>query len=201
MSIKLTYFDFNGGRGEECRLALHVAQVPFDDQRIGFADWASLKPQTPWKNLPVLELDGQAIGQTNAILTWIGRGHDLHPTDPWEAARHEAVLSAAEDLRHAVGPTLRMSDPTEKQAAREALAKGYIPQWGADVEAQIGEGPFLAGDRIHIADLKLFVVVNWFAIGAVDHIPGEVFSDCPKLNALHQAVAQHPAVQSWYAAH
>lgn len=37
MTPTLTYFDFDGSRGLECRLALHVAGVPFQDVRIGRA--------------------------------------------------------------------------------------------------------------------------------------------------------------------
>ena len=36
---KLTYFDIPTSRGEECRLALHVAGVAFEDNRIRHAAW------------------------------------------------------------------------------------------------------------------------------------------------------------------
>ena len=31
---RLTYFDFAGSRGEECRIALHLAGIDFDDVRV-----------------------------------------------------------------------------------------------------------------------------------------------------------------------
>ena len=31
---RLTYFDFAGSRGEECRIALHLAGIDFDDMRV-----------------------------------------------------------------------------------------------------------------------------------------------------------------------
>ena len=34
MTVSLTYFDFEGSRGLECRLALKAAGVPFEDVRI-----------------------------------------------------------------------------------------------------------------------------------------------------------------------
>jgi len=200
MSIKLSYFDFSGSRGEECRLALHIAGQEFEDHRIPGSTWADHKMGTPWHNLPVLEVDGRVLGQSNAILTWIGRSYGLLPTDPWEAARHEALLDAGEEARHQIVPTLRMKDPEEKKAARLALADGYLKHWGANVEAQIGEGPFVGGSDLSVADLKVYMVVNWIVSGVIDDMPTDIFAPYPKLTALHAAVKQHPDVKSWYAA-
>jgi len=53
---KLTYFDAPVSRGEECRLALHLADIDFEDVRINAAAWPAMKEQTPYGGLPVLEL-------------------------------------------------------------------------------------------------------------------------------------------------
>jgi hypothetical protein len=55
---RLIYFDAPVSRGEECRLALHLAGLDFDDVRVAQADWPALKPATPFGGLPVLELPG-----------------------------------------------------------------------------------------------------------------------------------------------
>jgi len=52
---KLIYFDAPVSRGEECRLALHLAGIDFEDVRINSAAWPALKDQTPYGGLPVLE--------------------------------------------------------------------------------------------------------------------------------------------------
>src|SRR5687768_1235718 len=126
---RLIYFDAPVSRGEECRLALHVAGVDFDDARIKGADWPAMKGETPYGSLPVLELPGHApLAHSNAILVMIGRQHGLHPKDEIEAARHEGMMAHVEDLRCVVGPTIRMGEP-EKKAAREALVGDYLPAW------------------------------------------------------------------------
>ena len=141
----LIYFDAPVSRGEECRLALHLAGVDFEDRRIPMADWPALKASTPYGALPVLELPGQPpLGQTNAILVLIGRQHGLHPTDPVEAARHEALMAHVEDLRAAVSPTIRM-EADEKRRAREALVASFLPAWAAAAERQITASPFFGG--------------------------------------------------------
>jgi prostaglandin-H2 D-isomerase / glutathione transferase len=200
MTIKLTYFDAPVSRGEECRLALHVAGVEFEDVRVQMADWAALKPQMPFGALPVLEMPGQpALGHSNAILVLIGRRYGLHPKDDFEAARHEAMMSHVEDLRAAVGPTLWIKDEAEKKKAREALASTFLPNWAASTEKHLGDGPFFAGATLHVVDLKLYMAVRWFAGGKVDHIPATIFAAYPKLNRLFEAVRDDARVKAWYA--
>jgi glutathione S-transferase len=196
---KLTYFDAPVSRGEECRLALHLAGVDFDDVRIKPADWPGIKAQTPYGGLPVLELPGKAaLAHSNAILVLIGRRHGLHPADDFVAARHEGMMQHVEDLRAVVSPTLRMGE-AEKKAAREALAAGFLPAWAAAAEKNITEGPFFGGAKIHVVDLKIHMAVRWFNGGKVDHIPATIFAGYPRLVGVHDAVRDHPGVKSWYA--
>ena len=197
---KLTYFDMPVSRGEEARLALHLAGVDFEDNRIKPVDWPQLKATTPFGSLPVLELPGHPpLAQSNAILTLIGRRHGLHPSDDFEAARHEAMMAHVEDLRAAVGATLRIADPELKRTTREGLVAGFLPTWAAHAERQLGDGPFLAGAKLCVADLKLHMAVRWFNAGKVEHIPATVFAAFPKLVRVHDAVRDHEGVKSWYA--
>jgi glutathione S-transferase len=197
---KLTYFDAPVSRGEECRLALHLAGVDFEDVRIKGVDWPQLKNQTPFGSMPILDLPGKPpLAQSNAILVFIGRSHGLHPKDDFEAARHEAMMAHVEDLRATVTPTLRIQDPEEKKKAREALAANYLHLWAARAEKQIDQGPFFGGEKIHVVDLKLHMAVRWFNSGRVDYVPATVFDDFPKLNRIHDAVRDHAGVKAWNA--
>ena len=197
---KLIYFDAPVSRGEECRLALHIAGVDFEDVRIKFDAWPALKPQTPYGAMPVLELPGQApLAHTNAILLLIGRRHSLHPSDDIEAARHEGMMQHVEDLRGVVGPTLRMAE-AERKAAREAIAANYLPAWAQAAEKNIpAAGPFFGGAKVNVVDLKLHMAVRWFIGGKVDHIPATIFAGYPKLMRVHDAVRDHAGVKGWYA--
>ena len=197
---RLTYFDAPASRGEECRLALHLAGIDFEDNRISQAAWPALKEQMPYGTMPVLELPGHPpLAQTNPILVLIGRRHGLHPTDDFEAARHEGMMQHVEELRHNVSPTLRMGD-AEKKAAREALVAGFLPAWGRAAERNlVSVGPFFAGAKIHVVDLKLHMAVRWFLGGKVDHIPATIFAAFAKLIGVHDEVRDHPGVKAWYA--
>jgi prostaglandin-H2 D-isomerase / glutathione transferase len=196
---KLTYFDAAASRGEECRLALHLAGLPFEDERLSGDQWAARKASTPFGALPVLTVDGRQLAQSNAILRFIGSQHGLHPAEPFEAALHESVMCAVEDLRTRMGPIIRIKDEAEKKRVRQEAAAGYLQEWGAAVEKQIGAGPFLAGAKPSVADLKLFVAVGAYLKGTFDHIPRDVFHAFPGLLRLVEAVKQHPKVVDWYA--
>jgi len=186
-------------RGEECRLALHLAGVDFDDVRINATDWPAMKEQTPYGGLPVLELPGRpAFAHSNAILVLIGRRHGLHPADDFDAALHEGMMQHVETLRAVVSPTLRMGD-VEKKVAREALVAGFLPAWAKAAEKNIASAPFFGGKAIHVVDLKIFMAVRWFSGGKVDHIPATIFADYPRLTGVHDAVRDHAGVKSWYA--
>jgi glutathione S-transferase len=200
---KLTYFDAPMSRGEECRLALHVAGVDFEDNRIKRDDWAALKPTTPFGSLPTFEVPGKPVlAQSVAILTYVGRNHGLLPKDEFEAARDVAMMCHVEDLRAHISPTMRMTDADEKKRARENLATNYIPAWAKYAEAQISDGgPFFGGSSIQVVDFKILLIVRWLRGGALDHIPTTVLAAYPKLNRVHDAVENHPAVKAWYAKH
>ena len=105
-------------------------------------------------------------------------------------------MASAEDVRTA-GTAATSDDADTKRTLREAFADGPLKRWAANVQAQI-EGPFLGGDTLSVADLKVFVLMRWFVSGGVDHVSKDVFADFPKLT--HQAVSTHPgAAVGWYA--
>jgi glutathione S-transferase len=153
----------------------------------------------PYGSLPVFEVPGRPpFAHSNAILVLIGRRHGLHPKDDFEAARHEGMMQHVEDLRAALGPTIRMGE-AEKKTAREALVAGYLPQWAEAAERNIGDGPYFGGTDIHVVDFKIHLVVRWLTSGKLDHIPATIFSGSPKLMRVHDAVRDHARVRDWYA--
>jgi glutathione S-transferase len=124
--LKLTYFDFHGGRGEPARLALSMGGIAFEDDRVPFADWERRKEGTPFGALPVLEVDGQVVAQSNTINRYVGKLADLYPSDPWQAALCDEAMEAVEDITNKISATLFLPEE-EKKAQREALVDGPIP--------------------------------------------------------------------------
>jgi glutathione S-transferase len=197
---KVTYFDFSGSRGEEVRLALVIAGIAFEDVRIKDEEFAQLKSKLPFGALPIFEVPGHGVfAETNAILRLIGRVYGLHPNDPWESARHDAVLDACEELRQRLSATSRIADPAEKKKAREGLATGFILHWAQGIERLIGQGPFVGGAKPVVADIKIYMIAKALSGGTYDDVPATILDSFFRLKAVAAGIASHPAVLAWYA--
>src|SRR5262249_56515180 len=108
--LKLSYFDFHGGRGEPARLALSMGGIPFEDDRVPPSEWERRKLNTPFGALPVLEVDGQTLAQSNAINRYVGKLADFYPTDAWQAGLCDEVMEAVEDINTKLAPTFFLPD-------------------------------------------------------------------------------------------
>lgn len=200
-ALKLTYFDFHGGRAEPVRLALHLGGVAFEDHRFAFPQFAEVRRQTPFGQVPVLSVDGKLISQSDAILRYAGKLSGLYPVDPLQALLCDEVNFVVEEHAIKMDPTYRLSGE-EQKAARLALVNGSLPvllKWLAQRLAEQG-GKFFGGDQANIADLKVFVNTRGLSSGRLDHIPVTLVQDlAPSLIEHAQRVADLPEVQAYYA--
>ena len=96
--LVLTYFDFDGSRGEAARLAMHLAGIAFEDKRIARSDWPAMRDTTPYQALPIFEVDGKVIAQSNTINRYVGKLAGLYPKDDWQAAIADELMDAVEDI-------------------------------------------------------------------------------------------------------
>lgn len=202
--LKLTYFDFNGGRGEACRLALAIGKVPFEDDRVGLADWPAVKDTTPFGQVPVLYVDGEAITQTNTINRYVGKLAGLYPESALAAAHCDEVMSAIEDVMYRIVPTLFMQDEDEKRAARQELANGPIPLFVKRIGEMLAArgGEYFADGKLTVADLKVFLFVRYLRSGMLDYVPTDIPDTvAPNLVAHFERLNSHPAIVAWYADH
>ena len=200
--LVLTYFDFDGGRGEAARLVMHLAGIPFEDKRIAGKDWPALRDSTPFQAMPVLEVDGKVITQSNTINRYLGKLAGLYPKDDWQAALVDEVMDAVEDISTKIANTIFLEDEAKKKA-REALAAGPIPRFLQQFDARLkaGGGEWFVEKRLTVADIKCFLWVRWLKSGALDHIPADIVDKNAPLLAKHlERVKSHPKIAAYYAA-
>lgn len=199
--LKLTYFDFSGGRAEPARLALHIGGIPFEDHRFAPADFPEIRKATPLGQVPTLQVNDVQVTQSDAITRYAGKLAGLYPEDPFQALLCDEVLGALEDINISIGATFRMTGD-ELKNARQALAAGTLPKYLRWLEQQLAShgGEFLADHRLTIADLKAFVILRWLGSGKLDHIPVDLIETAaPKLQDYVSRIAKLPAIVEYYA--
>jgi glutathione S-transferase len=200
-TYKLTYFDFDGGRGEPIRIAFHAAGIAFEDKRLSFAQFSEMRQGTRFNSLPVLEIDGVAVTQSNAICRYVGRMAGLYPADHLQALYCDEVLDAQEDLSHHIGPTFGLKGE-ELRLAREKLVHGWMSVFlrGLDQLLVRGGGKYFASQGLSMADLKTFVQTRWLRSGRLDHVPTDLVQTlAPGLVEHQERVGNDPRVVAYYA--
>jgi len=197
----LTYFDFDGGRGESIRLAFHIGGIDFEDVRLKFPQFQEARQSFRFHALPVLEIDGRQITQSNSILRHVGRLAGLYPTDDLQTLHCDETMDAVEDMNHAVGKTFGLKGDAMKQA-RQDLVNGRLTTYikGLDELLVRGGGRYFADGRMTVADLKVFVETRNLARGTLDHVPTDIVEGlAPALAEHRDRIANDPAVVSYYA--
>lgn len=121
----------------------------------------------PAGRVPVLELDdGQTLTESAAIVEYL---EELHPDppmigrDPYERAKVRALERIGGDLITRAQLWLMHSSAyfagrVVAQPAVAAAAKPMVDELLNALEQHIGESPFLAGDKVTIADCTLFAM-------------------------------------------
>ena len=152
------------------------------------SDYLRVNPQGA---VPALELEnGEVLTENAVILQYLGDrsgSPDLLP--PLGDFRRYRVLEwlnfVATELHKGFAPLWNPAAASEwKQAARDQLGKKFD-----FVEQQIGDGPFLTGNRFTIADAYLFVMLGWTGMNDID------LGRWPGLTAFYERAAQRPSTR------
>ena len=200
-TLKLTYFDFSGGRAEPARLALHIGGISFEDYRFAPADFAEVRKTTPLNQVPTLQVNDVQVTQSDAITRYAGKLAGMYPEDAFQALLCDEVLGALEEVNIGIGATFRMTGD-ELKNARETLAAGLLSKYLRWLEHQLEShgGQFFADKRLTIADLKAFVILRWLSSGKLDHVPVDLINrTAPKLRDYMNRIAGLPAIAQYYA--
>jgi glutathione S-transferase len=199
-TLKLTYFDFDGGRGEPARLALHVGGIAFEDHRIAGKDWPALRDKTPFLAMPTLEVDGLVVSQSNSINRYVGKLSGLYPKDDLQAFLCDEVMEAVEDISTRIAQTIGLPEDAKKKA-REELAAGHLTRYLEQFQARLkaAGGEYFADRRLTVADLKVAMLIRWLRSGVLDHIPKDLVDTiAPQLVKHFERVINHPKVAEYY---
>ena len=204
--IKIYYSNLPFWRAEVLRVSLFIRNIPFEDIRVSREEFIHLIKtgflpngmKVPFHQLPVIEVDGEIIGQTGAIARYCGKVSNLYADDMLKAAKIDQIIDAATDITNVVSPTIREKDQEKKMEDRKVLVNKLLPRWFRYLENLLLEDDstwFV--EKMTIADIAIWRLLGWLTSGIIDGIPTSVVDDFPKLKNIHHQVHTHPKVQEW----
>ena len=209
MKLVLYYFTIPFWRAEVTRLALFIGNIPFTDYRIEKDEYEIFKKTgklpnnkiAPFKQLPVLEVDGKIFSQTGAIARYCGKLSGLYPANnDYEAALIDQVIEASQDINFMYTLSNRDKDPEKKRLAREILSTKHLPKWFKYLENLIvsnNKSIWFVGDNISIADLAVWRLIGWLTSGIIDGVPKDIIEPYQNLKLMRKEVYKHPKVKEW----
>ena len=209
MKITLYYFKIPFWRAEVTRLSLYIGNIPFEDYRIEGNDYDKFKKTgelpnnkiAPFKQLPVIDVDGKIFAQTGAIARFCGKLSGLYPkNDDYKAALIDQIIEGAQDINYLVTLSGRDKDAEKKKVARDILATRHLPKWFQfleDLLKQNTKSVYFVESDLTIADLAIWRLLGWLKSGMLDGIPTTILDNYQNLNALREEIYKNPKVIKW----
>lgn len=225
-SIKITYFPIEGV-AEKVRLTLALLDVPFEDVRTPFDEFAVMKEKglLPAGQLPIMEIDGKVYTQSAAMARWaasLDPFGKLYPRDdPMKCLQIDMLCGILEDdAKDFMAPLImghrpeRLGHPeghqkTEEGVAlikrmREEFVGERLPVHLNQVIHQLKQsppGPFLFGDDMTMADIWWLTRIRYLQKGVCDHVPANCLDAYPEIIAWKEAMMEVPNIKKWYQSH
>lgn len=198
MSMKLYFCP--GACSFAAHIALQEAGVACDYERVdlkskktaGGGDFNAINPKG---YVPTLQIDQGVLTENVAVLQYIA---DLNPQSGLAPARDSFERYRLQEWLAYVNSEVHKSykpyfDPQANDSEKARAAQKLVQRLDY-VEAQLGDKPYLLGQRFTVADAYLYTVLGWLSVASLD------IARWPRLQAYQQRIAGRPAVKAAHAA-
>lgn len=184
------------------RMILAETNTPYDFKEVDI--FSDREPEYlakhPFGKVPTLEVDGEALYETCAIVEYLDTvvgGRGFTPADPMGQARMRQIMSIVDSYLYTPAITTitiqRLIVPSQGGQADEAAVADATPKAKTAleaIEAIASCSPYLLGPTITLADFYLMPVMLYLS-----KTPefAALTSDSPQLNAWWAEVSQRPS--------
>jgi len=199
-SYKVVYFNATG-KAETMRMIFKVAGVEFEDVRLEsdqFTITPEMKAELPFGQLPVLEVDGVKLAQSNACARYLARKFNLAGKSDFEQAQVDMLVDCFEDSSKPLIALYYEKDETKNAEMKKKCVEEQVPAFLTLLEklltANHGGDKFFVGDELTWADIHFLTLEKWIRIFAGLEHPLANFT---KLAALKTRVEHVPQIAKW----
>ncbi|GAB6028477.1 hypothetical protein CHUAL_002636 [Chamberlinius hualienensis] len=194
---RLVYFD-GRGRAELARILFAQAGVEYEDARIPKDKWPALKPNTPFGQLPVLEVNGKQIAQSAALTRYLATEFGLVGSNTLEAAEADMIVGACVDLFNIFKPYMFETDAEKKKEIGLKLMNEHLPNYMKHFErlltANKGGKGYFVGDKLTWADIAVATAIH----PLLERVP-VALDDHPLLKEFYERIYGLPNIKAWIA--
>lgn len=169
-------------------VAHELVEIPFGEHR-----QEPHLERHPFAKVPAFEHDGFALYETQAILRYIDEGFPvapLQPTDLHQFARMSQIMGIVDAyawpaiaggilVNRVLAPRLGL--PVDEEAVAAALPRARLCL--SEIARLMGDEPYLAGERVSLADLMAIPLLYYFS----------------RLPEGAGPIAEHPTLSPWIA--
>ena len=198
--VDATLYYFRGrGKADQIRWLLAAAGISFCQRDIDTeGKFQFLQKELPFGKVPMLQIDGMEIVESQAILRYVAKRADLMGESDAEAVLCDQVAEAVRDalnvLLTAPFERMKMADASGDESAQHHIEKmqGVFAKFAVRLEKVLEHngGEFIVGSRLTYADVLVAHCITWY----VEECGPDVMEPYPKLISLQNKVVQLPEV-------
>ncbi|WP_159589275.1 glutathione S-transferase family protein [Chelativorans xinjiangense] len=177
---------------QRAAIVLKEKSVPFERIDIDLEnkpDW--FLKISPRGKVPLLKVGDEVLFESAAIVEYLDETYAprLHPEDAIARARHRAWMEFGSAALSDIWTIETTGDRAAFDAAVAALKEKF-----SRIEAELGDGPYFAGEAFTIVDAVFAPAFRYFDV--IDTIADlGVFDGLPKVQAWRKTLAARPSVR------
>ncbi|KAK4872787.1 hypothetical protein RN001_014816 [Aquatica leii] len=180
--------------GEPIRFLLSYGNIEFEDVRFERENWPQIKPNMPFGQVPVLEVDGKKAHQSLAICRYLAKKVKLTGANEWEDLEIDSIVDTLNDFRAKIAMYHYEDDAAVKAKRKTPLFEETLPYYleRFDTIAKTNNGHFAIG-KLTWADFYFVGLLSYMNFMAGKNL----VEGYPNLQKLEKNVLSLPAIKAW----